>query len=305
MNNNICAPGQYDAENNTCFTVVQLIAMCNAYNVYLTKTLLDPNPNKLSHIQNADPIRMEMDSEPSKNYLLTELKKRFESVCANNEICITKQNFMNEIVKEMHEDILNNTFRPDGPSVATEWLATNHINDIVKQYEKVYKDFIFLEAVPLDCDKLAFCTFYQIDFDKYCNKRLGAVFNHDKYGDPGSHWVALFINVNASEIYYCDSMGNKPRSNVKNIINKFMSYCEKKNRKATYKYNTNSYQLDSSECGIYSCNFIIRLLAGEPFDDVVRYPLTFKEINSCRNVYFKNKTSQYTQTEKCDPRSSI
>ncbi len=52
---------------------------------------------------------------------------------------------MNEIVGEMRESILNDTFRAEGPASATEWLSTIDINNIMSQYEKVYPHFKFLE----------------------------------------------------------------------------------------------------------------------------------------------------------------
>lgn len=112
----------------------------------------------------------------------------------------------------------------------------------------------------------------------------------------------MFINIPKGEIYFCDSFGKDPIGNIKTIIKRFMDYYQKKfGKSASYKYNKKSYQKDRSECGIYSSNFIIRLLSGENFDDIIKNPLDFKEINACRNVYFSNKASKYTPTKKCDP----
>ena len=172
----------------------------------------------------------------------------------------------------------------------------------MKQYEKIYPDFKFLNAVPLDCDKYDTCTLHDFNFDVCKRKgknRLGVVYNHDKMGQSGSHWVALYIDIDRGEIYYSDSTGKGPIGNIKNMIKNFTDY---KKGKVLYKYNTKPYQTDGSECGIYSCNFIIRLLAGETFEEVIKNSLPFKAINACRNVYFNNHPSKHQpKRELCDP----
>lgn len=297
--NNICAPNKYDKENNTCFTLEQLQEMAAAYNRYLTKNKLAPNQNQ--KIGDATLI----DIRPDKKYLLTEFRKKFNKVCNNDEHCWTQQAFMNEIVKEMRTDIEINTFRPNGPNDPNEWLSTIDINNIMSQYEKIHPEFKFFGAVPLNCEEVSICSLYKLDFGKYFDEgieKIGIVFNLDKYGDPGSHWVALYADIMNGEIYFCDSNGKSPAENILRIINQFKNFYKNKTGKDTiYKYNTIPYQKDGSECGIYSCNFIIRKLSGENFEDIVKKSLKFEEINSCRNVYFRNNPSKYNPHAKCDP----
>lgn len=297
MDTNICAPHKYDSDNKTCFSTEQLLEMARAYNRYLTKTKL--LPNKTTKNISSDLIKIKTD----KPYLLHELLSRFETVC-DSEVCLTKQSFMNEIVKEMRDEFENDTFRHEGPSDPTEWLNTTDIGKIVKQYEKIYPNFKFLGAVPLNCNDLSFCSLYKLDYNDYVKKNikyLGMVFNHDRHGETGSHWVSLFIDIPKGEINYCDSTGKNPIANINDVIKQFISYHEKKTgKKAIYKYNTKPYQKDASECGVYSANFIIRRLAGENFDTTIKDSLDFREINSCRNVYFRNKPSKYTPPQnKC------
>ncbi|XWV26159.1 putative thiol protease [Tupanvirus soda lake] len=299
MNANTCAPTRYDKENDTCFTMEQLLEMAAAYNRYLTKSKL--NPNKTQNFGDANLINIKKD----KKYLLLELVKRFEKVCDGDQYCLTQQSFMNEIVKEMREDIINNTFRSYGPDDPKEWLSTTDINNIMMQYENIYKKFKFFGAVPLNCNELSFCSLYKLDFDNYYKNdvhQVAVVFNLDKYGKPGSHWVALYIDIAKGEIYFCDSNGKQPTENIAHIINQFIEFHKKRTGKnAIFKYNNIPYQKDSSECGVYSCNFIIRKLAGETFDDIINNPLSFQDINSCRNIYFRNKPSKFNPHSKCDP----
>jgi len=299
MPKNICAPNKYDPENNTCFAIDQLVEIAKAYNRHVTKTKLDPVSKQ--KYDGANLIKIKSD----KTYLLSELKKRFDNICHGDEYCMTQQSFMNEIVGEIRDDITNNTFRTKGPDNSKEWLSTVDIDNIMSQYENIYPNFKFFGAVPLNCDELPFCSLYKLDFGNYIKNKfvdLAIIFNLDKYGQPGSHWVALFIELRNGKIYYCDSTGKRPMENIQQIIDQFIEFHKNKTGKsAVYKYNDKSYQQDSSECGIYACNFIIRKLAGEKFEDIINHALNFEEINSCRNIYFRNNTSKFKSHAKCDP----
>jgi hypothetical protein len=286
-----CAPGHYDSKNQTCFTTEQLREMANGYNKYIKK-----------HQPNAIPIDTKLD----KRELLKEFKTRFQNICGDNEKCLTQLDFMKEILKETYENIVNDTFRVEGPQGPKEWLATNHITKVIKQYENLYSDFLFLDAVPQDCNELSFCSLYKIDFDKHHQdgyRRFGVIFNLDKYGQPGSHWVALFMDVDKCEVYYVDSTGKPPKPNTEAVINEFIKFIKKKfNKECVYKFNTVSYQTDNTECGVYSENFIIRMLSGESYEDIIKNALDFEKINSCRNAYFSNKPSGATPHPLCDPK---
>jgi len=53
------------------------------------------------------------------------------------------------------------------------------------------------------------------------------------------------------------------------------------------QYNKKRHQFKNSECGVYSMNFIIRLLNGETFKQVQDDIMKDDEMNSCRQVYFR------------------
>ncbi len=54
------------------------------------------------------------------------------------------------------------------------------------------------------------------------------------------------------------------------------------------RYNHIQHQFDNSECGVYSINFIIRLVSGESFDSVINDITKDEEMNANRKVYFRN-----------------
>ena len=56
--------------------------------------------------------------------------------------------------------------------------------------------------------------------------------------------------------------------------------------KLDVRYNDVRHQYKNSECGVYSVNFILRLLKGETFDEIINIPTNDDKINECRKVYF-------------------
>jgi hypothetical protein len=54
------------------------------------------------------------------------------------------------------------------------------------------------------------------------------------------------------------------------------------------RYNHIQHQFNNSECGVYSINFIIRLVGGESFDSVINNITKDEEMNANRKIYFRN-----------------
>jgi len=53
------------------------------------------------------------------------------------------------------------------------------------------------------------------------------------------------------------------------------------------RYNNIQHQFDNSECGVYSINFILRLVEGEDFDSIINNVIKDEEMNKYRNIYFR------------------
>ena len=66
---------------------------------------------------------------------------------------------------------------------------------------------------------------------------------------------------------------------------------EKKNKIeqkiTTIDYNRNRHQYKNSECGVYSLNFILRLLNGHTFEEISKNKVLDDDINKCRDTYFR------------------
>ena len=54
------------------------------------------------------------------------------------------------------------------------------------------------------------------------------------------------------------------------------------------RYNNIQHQFENSECGVYSINFIVRLLQGEKFNDIINNVTTDGKMNQFRKEYFRN-----------------
>lgn len=286
---NKCAPGKKFTEG-TCFTLDSLKKIAEEYN--------KQNPDKIS-----------LTNITSKKQLLRELNPRFQKKYdCDDQTCWLGS----KIVKDINDrDIKYNTFRPKGPSKQFEWLSTNDIDSVMKQYEYKHKDFKFLGAMPSDFDELPIYGTTDLQFEeleKYTPK-IGAVINLDTHDQSGSHWVAFYANLRTNTIYYFDSFAKKPQKRLNMFIRRLLTYMYNKNNQVSIntslnvrqfmnrynksndydvRYNKIQHQFKNSECGVYSMNFIIRLLGDETFDDIVNNITNDDKMNSCRNVYFRN-----------------
>lgn len=281
-----CAPSK-KYEEGSCFTFEALIKIAKEYNKY--------NKDKII-----------LDDIKSKKELLTILKNKISN-CGDNQLCWFKEKLFYNIDDD---DILYNTFRPNGPIEKTKWLNTTNINKILYQYEYKYKDFIFLGAVPIDFEKINIHDIANINFDeliKNNKSKIGLVINLDEHWQSGSHWVAVYADIKNNQIYFFDSYATKPKKRIakfmlkialwcyyRNILNdtnnnynikNFFNYV-KINDTIDIRYNNIRHQYKNSECGVYSVNFILRLLKGDSFDTIIKEKTNDDNINTCRNVYF-------------------
>lgn len=240
-------------------------------------------------------------------YLERYNKKKLVSKELNDkkkEIALYLKENPDEVIK-VYELMIKKIGKHDGPKTQKEWLSNHDIDNTLKEYEKIYPHFEFLSAVPIDCQNYNFCSLHKnkLDFNKSYEKgkRLfGTVFNLDKMYESGSHWTAFMMSTNTKKTYYYDSALGKPPKYVIDLSKRFSEFCENKfGEKADLIINDKQHQKDGSECGVYSINFILRMLRGENFEDINNNGLEFKEINSCRNVYFNNKISPFKIDEKC------
>jgi hypothetical protein len=232
--------------------------------------------------------------------------------------------------KQLAQELKDVIFAPEHPPEwlknPNEWLTDLDISNVMKQYEKTYSNFKFIGPSPIDFDSRVERGELPLanpgkDTDKVCvweelchlnvaklMKRgitqLGMVFNLDRYDEPGSHWVSLYVslgtqgklkktnggtpnisiqwpNVSTNEnkgganevegpfIFYFDSTGREAPPEIKALIERIEDQCEQFKppiKITSYNNNGQDHQKSNTECGMYSLFFIITMLTNEMDD---------------------------------------
>ena len=124
-----CSP-KNSSNKYSCFSKESLINMIKAWNKYYKNDKIKYNSNN------------------SVKLLWKKLDDKFKNVC-NNEYCWMEQ----PPIKKYMDDEIKETFRPKMPSKwninKNEWLNTNDIENVLRQYQKKHTDFVFIGAVPM------------------------------------------------------------------------------------------------------------------------------------------------------------
>jgi len=228
------------------------------------------------------------------------LQKKLKNVC-NKESCWLKQKF----AKGGIGNELSVAFAPESPEKwkrnPTEWLSSNDIISVMKQYEQKYKCFDFIGPSPIDYDTHKMygecvwdelCHFdlkEQIDSGK---TKIGVIFNIDPHYKGGSHWVSLFINIKKATIFYFDSVGRTIPSQIKKFVDmvKRQGLHLPAHKQILFKYDENhpqEHQQGDTECGVYSLYFIIHMLEDTHDGNYFKtHLITDKCVQRFRKIYF-------------------
>jgi hypothetical protein len=277
-----CAPG-VSFKHGSCISLQLLLEMVNAYNKYNDADKIIVNTN----LETLNPKKL-------KKYILTEFTKRMsDKYKCQTQKCWSEQEFIDLMKSTALEELQKHTFRPNGPEGKFEWLNTININEIMIQNENTHPGFNFLGTVPIDFDKFERYGFINLNFEELLqnNKtKIGAVFNLDKHNEPGSHWVALYADLIKREVYFFDSYGILPDKRIRAFMRRIVKFFLSKSIDADYKadYNKIRHQYKNSECGVYSINFIKRMLRGDEFQDICNSKTNDDTVNKCRRIYFNN-----------------
>lgn len=281
-----CAP-HLEFSNGSCIPLELLIKMAEAYNSYCDSI---SESNSLSKIK-LDSRLDTLYPNDYKKYLLAEFGSRFEG----DQKDWIGSKYLELMDDESKDHLENKVFRPDGPQGRFDWLSTIDINQVLYQYEEKYPDFKFLGAVPIDFAELDYLPFKTLNFDDLVDNgynRVGIIFNTDSSKQKGKHWISLFCDFKQSQIYFSDSMGIRPPREVNDFMRLLENYIKTKSNKKNnlididVKFNRTQHQKGNSECGVYSINFILRLLKGKSFNHITRKRLTDNQVNRCRIKYF-------------------
>jgi hypothetical protein len=194
------------------------------------------------------------------------------------ERCLIKKSAMDPKKKK---EVLKKYFRPEMPEEwkrdPDQWLDSNNIADVMKQYEEVYPEFKFYGTNPIDfaapdpydpsaaaknkCLQDEICKLNLKELASQGKTKLGFVYNLDPSNKGGSHWIASFTDIPAHRTYYFDSYGMKPPPQIA----RFMRSLTLQDPSMKLAFNARRFQYGETECGMYSLYFLIRMLAGDDF----------------------------------------
>lgn len=179
-------------------------------------------------------------------------------------------------------------FKPPLPLGKYTWLNTDDIDRVLHQYESVFPEFAYMGAHPIDFQKL-YKRFNPLDVRKLRKagkSKVGMVLNLDESHEPGSHWVALFLDLKRRSFEYYDSYGERAPREVKAFYEQLAKLDGSKDIRWSYKENTKEHQQANSECGVYSIHFIVRRLSGTSFRQAVNDIIRDEQMNRMRLEYF-------------------
>ena len=174
-----------------------------------------------------------------------------------------------------------------------EWLDTNNIINVMRQYEKDREDFIFIGPVPIDFDLKTsdgrckvddLCKIKVDTLIKKKKQKIGIIFNLDKHNEPGSHWTAMFVDTERKGIFYFDSYGIYPEKEIEELIHKLHKQYKNVGLDMKIQINDIRHQYKYSECGMYCINFIIKMLTTK---------ISFRRF--CKNVIDDDTMQSYRE----------
>ena len=218
----------------------------------------------------------------------SELKRKMHSKCKTGRVeCIVAH-------------LMNKPKAPQSWMVnPTEWLSSIDIENVEKQYMKLFKKYKFLGCIPIDFDLKSksgkclvnfLCSLKIKDLISQGFYQYGIVFNTDKHDGPGQHWFALYCDIRPELEYgrvtYFDSYANKPESEIKVLMSRWKTEIDSLNlfkKPLELSRNTTKHQFKDSECGMYSLYFHHCCLLEIPMDERIPDDV----MNKFRQLLFK------------------
>ena len=241
--------------------------------------------------------RSEKKIKGTKKEIATELLKAYKPICDKSQYCWIKQTLSNtsKISK------LESNFRIPMPESWVKdqntWLNTYDILYVMKQYEELHKEFIFLNVTPIDfaeknssgrCIGDMLCDFDVHDLMNKGKTRFGIVFNTDTSRGPGQHWCTVYCNLNPKKpnygIYFYDSVANPCPRQIKAFMKKVVDQVN--DPKFESKENKIQRQTGGSECGMFCIVYLTQCLKHIKHDVICERMGKDDFINSLRKILY-------------------
>jgi hypothetical protein len=164
-----------------------------------------------------------------------------------------------------------------------DWLSSIDIENVEKQYMKLFPKYKFLGCIPIDFDLKSesgqclvnvLCSLKLKDLYSDGFSKFGIVFNTDKHDGPGQHWFALFCDISPEleygRITYFDSYATTPEPEIKVLMSRWKQEIDSLNmfkKPMELSRNITKHQFKDSECGMYSLYFHYCCLLEIPMDE--------------------------------------
>lgn len=209
-----------------------------------------------------------------------EIRNRLHEKCkTGTKECILKSMMKKPKAPESWES------KPD------EWLSSIDIDNVEKEFGKIFKKYHYVGAIPIDFDKKSktgscivssLCSLNIKDLYDKGKRQIGIVFNTDVSTGPGQHWIALFADVDPeyenARITYFDSYSKQPEPEIQRLMKRWAEQWDATgihSKPTELTYNNIHHQYQDSECGMYCIYFHYCCLFDIPMDvrvqdDVVR-----------------------------------
>lgn len=265
---------------DSCYTKDQLLQIARSYNIHYSNSI----PLKGNKLQLWEAIEQRM-------------------VECNSEWC-----WMDKVNLHLNDP----AFRPVRPEGRNQWLSTMDIQNVLKQYESIYPEFLFIGPVPIDFCALGI-EICKLDLSKTYkkNKRcVGVVFNTDPSTEPGKHWICMFIDMRKDdprlwEINYYDSFGQATLAKpIIDLVKHFerqiagiikQKYPSQRDVKVIKKLNCSNsmcthrkqHQQNNTECGVYCIHFIVERLHGRTWEELVNSNMNDNLMLQQRKKFFR------------------
>ena len=294
-----CSPGRYEmgVKDNTCLTTGELKAIARSYN---------QNGVNASGKRNATNARgKKIKIVDDKQQLVKQMAKELSPKCGEADHCWVQQNFVDASTKAK---IMSKAFRPLKPvewyKDNQTWLNTFDIQKVMQQYEDKHRDFFFLGVFPIDFkekDEYGYCVapgMCEFDLKKVIEKgkkRFAMVLNLDKHNESGSHWVAMYCNLNPRRknfgVFYYDSVAYPPPREAASFMKEVerqagIIFSKKVADRFVMRYNRVQKQYEDTECGVYSEVFLTQMLKDIGFDEICKRMKKDGDINKLRNMLY-------------------
>lgn len=271
-----CAPDR-ESQKLTCYKKDELIKLAKAYN--------ESHSNKIN-------IKNKTQAQ-----LLKGLREALGNKC-NDESCWIEQDFAKKNARMLKE-----AFRPKMPKIwkyenYTTWLSSLDIDKVMEQYQKKYPDFLYINAIPIDCeiDGTLQCPLKNFDIVKaYKNgvRCVGSIENTAASYSNGEHWIAWFIKLPSksgkkAEMSFFDSYGSLIPKEIMRSFKIFQHDLEQIGIKSTIDRNKVRKQYDGFSCGTYSLFFLIKMLEGKTLKQIEKMKMTTEQMQKFKKQIFRS-----------------